>query len=180
MLAGVKVREFDRELHREQLKQTDTSFESDRRFDVGSEHEGLRLFLKSLESPLRKSYIIEPDEDWTRAYVAVIDEVVRAFLAMEIQSWNRRVVIRHLYVDKKFRRQGIGKSLIKKALDYGRANSAVTAWVEVTNINYPAVEAYRRLGFSLCGFDTSYYQGTPSEGEFALFMSMPICNLENA
>ncbi|QLJ03157.1 hypothetical protein HZZ00_20690 [Streptomyces sp. NEAU-sy36] len=31
----------------------------------------------------------------------------------------------------------------------------------------------RRLGFTFCGLDTALYDGTPSAGEQALYMSMP-------
>ena len=39
-----------------------------------------------------------------------------------------------------------------------------------TNLNLPGVQAYERLGFHLCGLDTSLYDATPSEGEVALFL----------
>jgi ribosomal protein S18 acetylase RimI-like enzyme len=44
------------------------------------------------------------------------------------------------------------------------------AWLETSNVNLPAVRAYERLGFRLCGLDTSLYEGTPAEGEVALFL----------
>jgi hypothetical protein len=56
----------------------------------------------------------------------------------------------------------------------GREASAVTAWAETSNVNHPGVEAYRRLGFSLCGCDATLYRGTPSEEEFALYLARPI------
>lgn len=37
----------------------------------------------------------------------------------------------------------------------------------------PAIHAYRRMGFAFCGLDTALYDGTPSSGEQALYMSMP-------
>jgi hypothetical protein len=30
------------------------------------------------------------------------------------------------------------------------------------------------LGFRLCGLDVTLYDGTPAEGEFALFFSRPV------
>jgi hypothetical protein len=38
-------------------------------------------------------------------------------------------------------------------------------------VNVPAVRAYRRLGFALCGLDTTFYRGTPAAGEVALFFT---------
>ena len=43
--------------------------------------------------------------------------------------------------------------------------------METSNLNLPGVRAYERLGFQVCGLDTSLYDGTPSEGEVALFLS---------
>ncbi|GHH43091.1 hypothetical protein GCM10018773_28520 [Streptomyces candidus] len=37
----------------------------------------------------------------------------------------------------------------------------------------PAVRAYRRMGFVLCGLDTSLYEFTASAGEYALYMRKP-------
>jgi len=36
------------------------------------------------------------------------------------------------------------------------------------------VTAYRALGFSLTGADLTLYDGTPAEGEAALFFSRPL------
>ena len=48
-------------------------------------------------------------------------------------------------------------------------------WLEVTNHNLPAIRFYQRVGFELCGVDTSLYdpEGDAS-GECALFFFRPI------
>ncbi|QTR01699.1 GNAT family N-acetyltransferase, partial [Saccharothrix algeriensis] len=57
------------------------------------------------------------------------------------------------------------------ALDHGRSRGARTAWLETSNVNVPAVRAYLRMGFTLCGLDTTLYRGTPAEGEIALYLA---------
>lgn len=59
------------------------------------------------------------------------------------------------------------------AAQFARERGAGHIWLEVTNINAPAIHAYRRMGFTFCGLDTTLYDGTPSQGEQALYMSMP-------
>jgi ribosomal protein S18 acetylase RimI-like enzyme len=71
------------------------------------------------------------------------------------------------------RRKGIGRLLLETALAHGRSQGAHTAWLEVTSVNTPAIDAYRALGFELCGLDLSLYEHTAAEGEIALFMARP-------
>jgi len=47
-------------------------------------------------------------------------------------------------------------------------------WLETSSLNAPGVAAYRALGFSLSGVDLTLYDGTPAEGETALFFSRPV------
>ncbi|MGC8488463.1 MAG: hypothetical protein ACP5QO_09645 [Clostridia bacterium] len=44
-------------------------------------------------------------------------------------------------------------------------------WLEVSNLNVPAINAYEALGFTVVGLDTSLYRGTRARGEVALFMA---------
>jgi ribosomal protein S18 acetylase RimI-like enzyme len=52
--------------------------------------------------------------------------------------------------------------------------SARCLWLETQNINYPAVQFYRRMGFRLCGLDETLYRpGMPGllPAEVALYFS---------
>lgn len=68
--------------------------------------------------------------------------------------------------------QGIGRALMSHAIDWARECGAGHVWLEVTNINTPAIRACQRRGFAFCGLDTSLCRGTESGGETALFMSL--------
>lgn len=76
----------------------------------------------------------------------------------------------HLYVDRAMRLKGVSRSLLKVAVENGVNNGANIAWLEVSSINYPAIEAYRRLGFDFSGLNLAFYHGTGSSEEVALFM----------
>jgi len=90
-------------------------------------------------------------------------------MACGYNQWNKRLVIWHFYVDRAERRKGFGRQLMDCALSAGRQWGARTAWAETSNVNYPGVIAYQRLGFKLCGFDATLYQGTVNEASLGYF-----------
>lgn len=60
------------------------------------------------------------------------------------------------------------------ALGWAARRGLVTAWVETSSTNQPGIAIYRRLGFEICGFDTTLYGGTPSDSEFAIYMARAV------
>ncbi len=132
----------------------------------------------SVDERLTKTFPLDDlnavDRPWDKAWVAVKNGAVRAFAAVGYQPWNSRLVLWHLYVDTAQRSQGLGRRLIEAAVDHGRQIGAAHLWLETSNQNVPGMEAYRAMGFELTGFDLTLYDGTPAEGEFALFFSLPI------
>ncbi|MFC8981125.1 GNAT family N-acetyltransferase [Streptomyces sp. NPDC057411] len=109
-----------------------------------------------------------------RTFVAVHgDGTLAGFAAVSYASWNRRLAIEDIEIAPAHRGRGVGRALIDHAVAFARDSGAVHIWLEVTNINAPAIHAYRRMGFTFCGLDTTLYDGTASSGEQALYMSMP-------
>ncbi len=157
------------------LQQLDTSFASDLIYEVKATENSLQLGPVCAAAIKRKEFPIDLDNPiWDQGYVAIQDGIVKGFIATRCDAWNRRMSIWHFYVDLKHRRQGIGRLLMEHAIETGRRLGAATAWVETSNHNYPGIEAYRHLGFFICGFDLTLYKGTPSEGEFAVYLARPI------
>ncbi|MFK0259026.1 GNAT family N-acetyltransferase [Streptomyces sp. NPDC090445] len=110
----------------------------------------------------------------SRTFVAVgADGALAGYAAVFYSPWNRRLTIEDIEVAPDHRGRGLGRALIGHAAGFARERGAGHIWLEVTNVNAPAIHAYRRMGFAFCGLDTSLYQGTVSEGEHALYMSMP-------
>lgn len=99
------------------------------------------------------------------------DSALEAFLAWRFETWNRRLAIWHLYVAPPARRHGLARALMGEVEVVARRRGAVALWLEVSNVNVPAILAYEALGFSVVGLDTSLYWGTPARDETALFMS---------
>lgn len=137
---------------------------------------GFSLRPVAVDPPLVKVFPPDEDEDGglledQHAEVAVEDGQILGFAIAEVQGWNRRLVIEEIAVAPAHRGRGIGTTLMRRACAYGRRWGARTAWLETSNVNTPAIRAYQRMGFDFCGLDTTFYRGTASEGEIALFMS---------
>jgi ribosomal protein S18 acetylase RimI-like enzyme len=147
------------------LMRLDTSFTTDRIYQVKSEGLAFRLIEQMLDQPLVKDFPLEGelDEDrmWNYGMVAEADEEIVGFGALRIEHWNRRAAIWHLYVSPQYRRHGVGKQLLQH-LEAHAAHSCRCLWLETSSVNYPGVQAYLRLGFRLVGLDTTLY-----DGEFA-------------
>ncbi|WP_313750942.1 GNAT family N-acetyltransferase [Streptomyces parvus] len=101
------------------------------------------------------------------------DGSLAGFVSVTYARWNRRLTIEDIEVAPGHRGRGVGRALMSRAEEFAREQGAGHIWLEVTNINAPAIHAYRRMGFSLCGLDTSLYEFTASAGEYALYLSKP-------
>jgi len=44
-------------------------------------------------------------------------------------------------------------------------------WLETSNVNVPGIAAYTRLGYALCGVDTTLYEATAAAAETAIYLS---------
>ncbi|MFE7783851.1 GNAT family N-acetyltransferase [Streptomyces nigrescens] len=168
---------------KEQIDAIDDSFTTDTVYEVVVGDEGFALRSAFVDPPLVKTFPDDEDgedgedgeddgvADGVHVEVAVDDGTVCGFVAVGVEEWHRRLVVQQIAVASTHRGLGVGAALMQRACAYGSRLGARTAWLETTNVNVPAIRAYRRMGFSFCGLDTTLYRGTSSEGETALFMS---------
>ena len=155
------------------IRSVDTSFETGVIFHVQSDGRGFRLVEVAIEPSIVKRFPLDEldaGREWESAWLALDNGQAVGVAATQYEPWNRRTTIWHLYVSPGYRRRGIGRRLVETALAAAREAGARTAWLETSNVNVPGVRAYERLGFRLCGLDTTLYDGTPAEGEVALFL----------
>jgi ribosomal protein S18 acetylase RimI-like enzyme len=169
------VVDLDVPRHAAALARLDTSFTTDRRYEARREGDALLLAPSPLDAPRTKRFpldlVVDDDLD---GIVALLDGGARGLIATTYEAWNRRLTIRHFYVDRPVRGRGAGRRLLDAALARGRGQGAITAWVETSDLNAPGIAAYRRLGFEVCGFDASLYRGTAAEDELAVFLARPL------
>lgn len=171
------IREMDRVADRPGVAAIDTSFRTARLFDVVVTPRQIELVERALTTPLIKRY---PMEDvfaswstWETGFVAD-DGKICGFAAVEYEAWHRRLVLWHLYVTPDRRREGVGRALLARVEQHGRERGARRVWLETSNVNVPGIAAYGRLGYTLCGADTTLYEATPAAAETALYLSKPL------
>jgi len=157
----------------------DTSFTTDRVFQLEQTNHGFKLDEVVVEPLIHKSYSLVdgvdliPSHDWVT--IAEHNQGVAGVASMTIEAWNRRAVLHHLYVTREARRIGVGQALVTAAIGVARERSARCVWVETQTLNYGAVQFYRSVGFEWCGFDTSLYDPSyVGVDEIALFFSRDV------
>jgi len=87
------------------------------------------------------------------------------------RTWNNSFYIENILVSESLRRQGAGAQLIKNAVREARNLNCQIIELETQNTNYPAIQFYRRLGFSITGLNTRLYENTD---ETAVFMTLDL------
>ena len=153
------------------IRAIDTSFATDRVVRVAREGLGFRLSEEAVAPPVTKSYPLDSLTESDRLFVAPRGSEIVGVAEVEIESWNRRAIVTHLYVSAPHRGRGVGRALIGALSERARRTDARCLWLETQNVNYPAVQFYRRLGFLLCGLDETLYDPVHLPGEIALFFA---------
>lgn len=174
----VSYRTLDRTADRRALAAItaiDTSFETATSFEVVVEARALVLVERTLPAPRVKHYPMADAlagwSTWDTAFVAEDDGAVIGFAGVEYEAWHARLVLWHLYVTRGRRREGIGRALLARVEAYGRERGARRVWLETTSVNVPGIAAYTRLGYALCGLDTTAYDTLPYADEAALYLA---------
>ena len=162
------------------LSALDTSFVTRLIYKPVRDEFSFALIQKTVDSPLRKRYELpfaDPLERHSWDYTAIAEEngELAGFAAAQYAAWNRRAIIWHLYVVPAARQKGVGTKLLSTLDTYAGSVGARCLWLETQNVNYPAIQFYRRSGFQFCGFDESLYDPESSaDQEVALFFVRPI------
>lgn len=168
----------------EAIEALDGSFTTDTVFRVTATGDGFTLREVPVDPPLTKVFPDDESDDESddgedgdpdsRTFVAYGDDGdLAGFVVVSYSGWNRRLTVEDIEVAPEHRGHGVGRALMGLATEFARERGAGHLWLEVTNVNAPAIHTYRRMGFTLCGLDTALYDGTASDGEQALYMSMP-------
>jgi ribosomal-protein-alanine N-acetyltransferase len=95
---------------------------------------------------------------------------IRGFLVA--RPSGSEIEILNLAVRPEARRLGIGASLLREALEWGRAQHAERAILEVRVSNAPALLFYGRFDFQVAGRRPRYYS-SPPEDALLLVASLP-------
>ncbi len=154
------------------LDQIDANFESNRFLAVEKSIDRLdaswRLIERPLEPPFASTdYAFQPDE--RAALIArlrqadglylMVEDGARpvALIDVETERWRRAANVWHVFIDRAYRRQGLGTQLMQRAIDWARGAGLRGIVCETQTNNWPACRFYQKLGFQLCGIDDHFY-----------------------
>jgi ribosomal protein S18 acetylase RimI-like enzyme len=70
-----------------------------------------------------------------------------------VRNW----ILNDLYVDKEYRKQGIGEKLIKTAMNFAKENNAKFVELSTAVDNYAGQSLYEQIGFEKQNPETNFY-----------------------
>jgi len=128
---------------------------------------------------LSKEHKFELNRDWKRLinsknsemYLAVEKNIILGFSGLIYHQWNNTIQISNIFVDPKYRRQGIGLKLINFLIKKVKKSKYRCLIAEAPSLN-PVIKLFKKLGFRKCGYNDRYYSN--SGKEIAFWMSLDI------
>ncbi len=104
-------------------------------------------------------------DHWENAYAWGVLESGELVAAIETDPvlWSNRLRITELWVEEKYRKQGIGRALIEMAKEQARRERRRAVILETQSCNTNAIDFYQHEGFSLIGLDTCCYKNNDLE-----------------
>ena len=161
---------------RDALCALDTSFTTERVYRVVAAATAFILLDTTTAPPLYKVYDltgeVESFPTLDPVLIAERDAQVVGVAALSNDKVDRRAIVRHLYVDRAFRGQGIGRALVDAMVALAHHDQARCLWLETQDVNYAAIQFYQRVGFQWCGLDLSLDErdGSPTDETAVFFM----------
>ena len=112
------------------------------------------------------SYLADPDK---AVFLAYVDSHLAGQLILR-KNWNHYAYVEDIAVDIHSRRCGVGRALVREAINWTRAKHLSGIMLETQNNNVSACHFYEHCGFRLGGFDRYLYRGISHEtDEIALY-----------
>jgi len=163
------------------LHKLDASFVTDRVYTVRRDGLSFSFGEEARDPAVAKHYDCTLTKERIRrsliAIAACEEKEIRGYAVVEREDWNRRAVITDFFVDRRARRRGIGSKMMQRIVRLAK-QSARILWVETQDVNFPAIAFYRRMGFEVCGFDSTLYDGKDVR-EVAVFLSRSLQEKES-
>lgn len=80
-----------------------------------------------------------------------------------VKRWNRYAYINDFAVKQEYRRKGIGKALLSKAIEWAKEKNCIGIEAETQDVNVKACLFYERNGFVLGGVNSYLYKSSEKE-----------------
>ncbi|WP_339252712.1 GNAT family N-acetyltransferase [Sporosarcina sp. FSL W8-0480] len=101
--------------------------------------------------------IFEPYKEGSEYYLAKLHDEEAAIMVIQQMEWNNTLLIHDIYVEDRFKKKGIGRSLLDVAKKRATELGVRSIMLETQTSNYPAIQFYLKNGFELIGFNTISY-----------------------
>jgi ribosomal protein S18 acetylase RimI-like enzyme len=175
----IEIRTSAEPLEREKVSLIDASYSTEYIYRILVRGLTVEMQEEKLDARLQKSFDLNDIEDSVKdaghTIIAESEGKTVGFAAVRFESWNNRAVVAGIYVAPEYKRRGIGKALVREAVNCANALRARCLWLETQNLNYPAINFYLKMGFKFCGFDSSLYDPNRiSADEVALYFSLDL------
>jgi ribosomal protein S18 acetylase RimI-like enzyme len=115
---------------------------------------------RSVSVPYPRTVSTLPDS-WNRRagmLVAMIGEQVIGYVRTSDLILPRTAWMTDIVVSPRFRRQGVGMSLMLAAQSWAADRKDNRMLMEMTTKNNPAICLARKMGFEFCGYNDLYYE----------------------
>ena len=128
--------------------------------DAHSNGWNISLTKNVFEVPFEKNLeeeIFDSHKEGSEVYVSEHDGEETGIIVIQHMEWNNTLLIHDLYIDKRFKRKGIGSALITVAQKRAREMGVRMIVLETQTSNYPAIQFYLKEGFQMIGFNINSY-----------------------
>jgi ribosomal protein S18 acetylase RimI-like enzyme len=151
----------------------DASYVTDRIYALKRDGLNFSLVEEACDPPFHKRYHVSLDEETMDTVLVSVaaweGEALLGFALVREERWNRRAVLADFYITPDSRGQGIGTAMLDEVIRRVAETESRHLWIESQNINFPAIQFYRQMGFEICGFDAALYDGRHSK-EIAIYL----------
>ena len=163
---------------RELIFRYETQYYYDVAMTEGEDGWKAELVRRPFEKPVQKQFRDRLMGDWLeepRVFAALRDGERVGYIELSHERWNNRMRVANLWVAEGQRRAGVGSRLMERAVEEAHAAGARALVLETQSCNHPAISFYRKMGFSLIGFDlTAYAQTDVEKKEVRLEFARPV------
>ena len=185
--ASILIRELTLE-DVSRLREINSRFTSDSVLQVEKVGEGPEVSWRLCEVPLASPFDKGHGYDITDQELTALSEFVKqgqglflvaeaagrlvAFLEVRPQEWNHTAFVWSVLVGWDYRRRGLGRRLLERAIAWARAKGYRALCLETQSNNINACRFYRHTGFRLTGIrDDLYSNDDLAKSEVAIFWS---------
>jgi ribosomal protein S18 acetylase RimI-like enzyme len=129
-------------------------------------HWRIELTKKAFDKNSEKEYhgrLFEDHIEEPRVFAALQGNEQIGWIELGYEKWNNRMRVWEFLVEKKWREQGIGTSLMNHAVKIAQEKGARMLVLETQSNNALAIDFYLNYGFELIGLDTAAYSNSDIE-----------------